>query len=220
MAAPAAHPRSRGEHGGGIFEKVGNLGSSPLARGTRAYGGFPDSLLRLIPARAGNTLPLTSNMMLCPAHPRSRGEHPSQTDCGIWKTGSSPLARGTLNKRLSPGLSPRLTPARAGNTIIQLSRASADTAHPRSRGEHDTQPLQCGLRGGSPPLARGTQRSIFLGALKYRLTPARAGNTLACRVRLGLAAAHPRSRGEHIDDLCLNRLYGGSPPLARGTHAA
>ena len=51
----AAHPRSRGEHYAKNPISSMHRGSSPLARGTRLRSGPGAHLLRLIPARAGNT---------------------------------------------------------------------------------------------------------------------------------------------------------------------
>ena len=53
--SPAAHPRSRGEHGTCPASRIGFEGSSPLARGTQSGLSSSISLSRLIPARAGNT---------------------------------------------------------------------------------------------------------------------------------------------------------------------
>ena len=55
----------------------------------------------------------------------------------------------------------------------------------------------------------------FLGAA--RLIPARAGNILHRGVHPNLAAAHPRSRGEHAFALGVAIYNVGSSPLARGT---
>ena len=70
-----AHPRSRGEHREVGAVRLDELGSSPLARGTRTRSNLVGSVHRLIPARAGNTArrwPLTTSPS---AHPRSHGEH-------------------------------------------------------------------------------------------------------------------------------------------------
>ena len=53
--APAAHPRSRGEHAHCAITAGRRHGSSPLARGTRNEISKRVKNGRLIPARAGNT---------------------------------------------------------------------------------------------------------------------------------------------------------------------
>ena len=54
-AGASAHPRSRGEHEGRTMSWCWCFGSSPLARGTRGQDDVLVLVLRLIPARAGNT---------------------------------------------------------------------------------------------------------------------------------------------------------------------
>ncbi len=54
-SAPGAHPRSRGEHRLPLNTVYEDMGSSPLARGTRLLWFFDCGGLGLIPARAGNT---------------------------------------------------------------------------------------------------------------------------------------------------------------------
>ena len=53
----AAHPRSRGEHDCTAYRVGFVTGSSPLARGTQLRARNLHRLVRLIPARAGNTGP-------------------------------------------------------------------------------------------------------------------------------------------------------------------
>ena len=53
----SAHPRSRGEHFGASYDYWRESGSSPLARGTHQLYCMGFALHRLIPARAGNTVP-------------------------------------------------------------------------------------------------------------------------------------------------------------------
>ena len=54
----------------------------------------------LIPARAGNTVGAVCGWLLYGAHPRSRGEHEAGEQPEDMREGSSPLARGTLMRRL------------------------------------------------------------------------------------------------------------------------
>ena len=92
---PAAHPRSRGEHGILRLRRLLVCGSSPLARGTRRFLCPATSYGRLIPARAGNTLRPIRRRHARSAHPRSRGEHRKRHVRFHLTYGSSPLARGT-----------------------------------------------------------------------------------------------------------------------------
>ncbi|CAE6787859.1 conserved hypothetical protein [Nitrospira defluvii] len=50
--------------------------------------------------------------------------------------GSSPLARGTLDKRPIFGKEGRFIPTRAGNTYPPKTPQNRETVHPHSRGEH------------------------------------------------------------------------------------
>ena len=72
------------------------------------------------------------------------------------RNGSSPLARGTLEVLFGHKFTPRLIPARAGNTSRPTRSRRWKTAHPRSRGEHQRVTLRAHTRAGSSPLARGT----------------------------------------------------------------
>ena len=172
---------------------------------------------RLIPARAGNTLLVAAMIIAAAAHPRSRGEHTTVCKTHLTGCGSSPLARGTPFTAWSTYQKTRLIPARAGNTKTLRPIKVAAMAHPRSRGEHTLSPSDgCGV-GGSSPLARGTRPPCPRPDRRRRLIPARAGNTQgACRPQRS-AAAHPRSRGEHVRGLVPRSRGRGSSPLARGT---
>ena len=132
----AAHPRSRGEHIILDIQSAGAHGSSPLARGTCCKVSGGSFVFRLIPARAGNIGGVFASPRAMPAHPRSRGEHPSRSSRSLSVSGSSPLARGTCPSPLLCHVGRRLIPARAGNILDRLSSSPAREAHPRSRGEH------------------------------------------------------------------------------------
>ncbi len=154
--AETAHPRSRGEHRKSITQKESHFGSSPLARGTRVARAFCLHLLRLIPARAGNTLIPSLNFFSAAAHPRSRGEHSPCSGQIESLCGSSPLARGTRRRFGRTVRRSRLIPARAGNTSLAIDAPMVRAAHPRSRGEHRATYPALQVHLGSSPLARGT----------------------------------------------------------------
>ena len=180
-SSKAAHPRSRGEHPDDKIPRFRMNGSSPLARGTLLEADTGDVPSRLIPARAGNTSPVSVTLFLSPAHPRSRGEHVIQSLSASKTGGSSPLARGTRDGETQVRRATRLIPARAGNTLHPVVGVLMLEAHPRSRGEHNPGSSSVGLGCGSSPLARGTPRSRPTRCYAIRLIPARAGNTHTCK---------------------------------------
>ena len=193
----AAHPRSRGEHL--LEEKTGHeqIGSSPLARGTCSAVLEWRAWNRLIPARAGNIVRGTGSIWGLAAHPRSRGEHSRPWDAVQAPAGSSPLARGTSQRRPRRSRQSRLIPARAGNMFVVCGLCGCLPAHPRSRGEHDCTAYRVGFVTGSSPLARGTSTRAENVRRVTRLIPARAGNIAVGDDAPVPVTAHPRSRGEH-----------------------
>ena len=110
------HPRSRGEHNRRKYAGDHNIGSSPLARGTRCLPAGRGPRPRFIPARAGNTPWRIPRCPPRPVHPRSRGEHVARPVRVSHDAGSSPLARGTHALVLAAVRQRRFIPARAGNT--------------------------------------------------------------------------------------------------------
>ena len=131
-----AHPRLRGEHGLGSLTRLKLVGSSPLARGTRARGLRRRPRVRLIPACAGNTYETGTQRRRAKAHPHLRGEHVKNHHHQQKHRGPSPLARGTPGRLSGNPLNTGLIPACAGNTfVVRLVKGGA-RAHPRLRGEH------------------------------------------------------------------------------------
>ena len=211
------HPRSRGEHPVELQQTAEDLGSSPLARGTRLRLRLLRLRLRFIPARAGNTWPREWVSPPPTVHPRSRGEHYTAESARKDESGSSPLARGTLRGRPGTARRPGFIPARAGNTGDTRGDTDVKPVHPRSRGEHYTAESARKDKPGSSPLARGTRGARGGHDGLDRFIPARAGNTTTSATRPRPPPVHPRSRGEHATtgELSVDRL--GSSPLARGT---
>ncbi len=201
-AARPAHPRSRGADKDPPARSAMRSGSSPLARGGPAWPAQAAPERRLIPARAGRTEPGRPSASRRAAHPRSRGADHARVTCTLAGRGSSPLARGGLDRRRPGGQRAGLIPARAGRTIRPRRGRCARRAHPRSRGADrgvvsDREPLE-----GSSPLARGGQVVAELAAGSTGLIPARAGRTSSRRARARARRAHPRSRGaDHACDL-------------------
>ena len=88
------HPRSRGVYAALLDEDGEPWGSSPLARGLHRLLQAGETLVGIIPARAGFTLSTRSRLRRRRDHPRSRGVYMILENYGTGEYGSSPLARG------------------------------------------------------------------------------------------------------------------------------
>ena len=89
------HPRMRGERGGCLSHNHLHTGSSPHARGTRAWASFIIVMGRFIPACAGNARVRSIMSPNAAVHPRMRGERWAGHGASVVNGGSSPHARGT-----------------------------------------------------------------------------------------------------------------------------
>ncbi len=211
-----AHPRSRGEHAEHFVGRVRRRGSSPLARGAHATALQFGSSAGLIPARAGSTAAPRMCVLLGWAHPRSRGEHIAGVSEDKYRAGSSPLARGALFLSVGSHRARGLIPARAGSTPTFRLVGLLDWAHPRSRGEHASDAAVGDHAVGSSPLARGARGTLNVRLKICGLIPARAGSTPRRSLPEAMTRAHPRSRGEHSEEIDFATPEPGSSPLARG----
>ena len=140
MARTPVHPRWRGEQPYISCKCCPVYGSSPLARGTVEENPSLLTRRRFIPAGAGNSAIETIAAHIAAVHPRWRGEQ-------------------AINDLLEMK-GARFIPAGAGNRNMVRKLSVTAAVHPRWRGEHM---LACGLttmKGGSSPLARGTQADI------------------------------------------------------------
>ena len=215
-ARTTAHPRSRGENGGGWWDVQLGRGSSPLTRGKLPCHRRPAPALRLIPAHAGKTRWRYQRRNRAPAHPRSRGENAAEVAARAGEGGSSPLTRGKRHRYRGRRLLGRLIPAHAGKTTMTEAFTAAPPAHPRSRGENPDEHFTAFGSLGSSPLTRGKRRVAHRERGRQRLIPAHAGKTGRTTSRPLSTAAHPRSRGENREQAQLPLALHGSSPLTRG----
>ena len=137
---------------GGAHDAVG---SSPLTRGTLGRQQKPSATRGLIPAHAGNTIRGGAFIEGCPAHPRSRGDHPEPTRQAREERGSSPLTRGPCHPPDHRRNAQWLIPAHAGTICSCRFFCRFTRAHPRSRGDHMRVPISIPTTLGSSPLTRG-----------------------------------------------------------------
>ena len=130
------YPRWRGEHCNSLISDLPRLGLSPLARGTPVPGRGCISILRFIPAGAGNTRWIRVLHSTAAVYPRWRGEHAAGQSTGVQIPGLSPLARGTRCGSINWSANPRFIPAGAGNTSRADGINRINSVYPRWRGEH------------------------------------------------------------------------------------
>ena len=195
-------------------------GSSPLARGLRLGGPAPSHGRRIIPARAGFTVPRAHMWTARRDHPRSRGVYRDTPVSRQICRGSSPLARGLLHNVPTFNRPTRIIPARAGFTRGAASIPWDSEDHPRSRGVYGAWKVEHDGRPGSSPLARGLQGLDRRDSDGGRIIPARAGFTLFSVSMTRSGEDHPRSRGVYPHGDAHRQHPEGSSPLARGLHHA
>ena len=119
---------------------------------------------RFIPAGAGNSLIITSSLVVTAVYPRWRGELQVTIYRMTHNRGLSPLARGTLRAQMTGDMRERFIPAGAGNSQRRIIKTTSPAVYPRWRGE--LQHLARGMQNvnGLSPLARGT-RMIYVPLL-------------------------------------------------------
>ena len=211
-----AHPRSRGENTRRSALQSVAGGSSPLTRGKHMaeYAFRVDG--RLIPAHAEKTTRSNRSMRMRRAHPRSRGENATSSTAALIAYGSSPLTRGKRWCRALAARVGRLIPAHAGKTCGVMACLGSLTAHPRSRGENESEYGLDPMDSGSSPLTRGKHDVSIEALLQSGLIPAHAGKTRTGLLPPPAGPAHPRSRGENDLSAVTDEHLLGSSPLTRG----
>ena len=109
----------------------------------------------------------------------------------------------------------RITPARAGKTVVRWQKALIVWDHPRSCGKDCVPGSVWPCVSGSPPLVRERQIVRTFCNISSRITPARAGKTCYLSILLDSFWDHPRSYGKDGSPLPFNAPGEGSPPLVR-----
>ena len=221
----------------GFILTLSGEGSSPLARGLLAEIRVGDSLLGIIPARAGFTHADAIHAAPVLDHPRSRGVYRRVDGPEGGPPGSSPLARGLRGDGGRVAGPAGIIPARAGFTRVTEPEAlSALGSSPLARGLQPRDPHPPGGRriiparaGFTPhdtqstdkwrdhPRSRGVYDDYIPRCRELgRIIPARAGFTFHVPGRLPRGRDHPRSRGVYLWTAGRTALACGSSPLARG----
>ena len=140
-------------------------------------------------------------------------------------SGSSPRVRGKLMLACAHECSPRIIPARAGQTHDSSAPHASCSDHPRACGANAVFSPFSPRSPGSSPRVRGKQRDGRVNHMGIRIIPARAGQTCGSSMSMSLRPDHPRACGANsaVQD-CALTLAGSSPrvrgkPLVRVVHA-
>ena len=112
------HPRSCGKDTTPSREICGISGSPPLVRERPASSKMMISFVGITPARAGKTHRLSCRLRSWWDHPRSCGKDGSEKSYAGAGLGSPPLVRERLRRTASASRETRITPARAGKTVM------------------------------------------------------------------------------------------------------
>ena len=168
----------RGEYAINIVRSFQPIKSSPLARGIHLPLAALEVRSRIIPACAGNTCPILLISAFTEDHPRLRGEYVAYALQRDIPWGSSPLARGILNRCVCKSYISRIIPACAGNTKNDKYCQNLYWDHPRLCGEYAEGMALKDCLIGSSPLVRGIRIGNLNSNATCRIIPACAGNTL------------------------------------------
>ena len=125
-----------------------------------------------------------------------RGEQPVTAKKYAQDIGSPPHARGAAGPASGISSVGGITPACAGSSGEQPVRDSASWDHPRMRGEQAISYAAHMCYKGSPPHARGADKSGTSGSSRQRITPACAGSRHGSKIPDSVSWDHPRMRGE------------------------
>ena len=146
-------------------------------RGILTRKAYTSQKRRIIPACAGNTCPILLISAFTEDHPRLRGEYVAYALQRDIPWGSSPLARGILNRCVCKSYISRIIPACAGNTKSDKYCQNLYWDHPRLCGEYAEGMALKDCLIGSSPLVRGILPSKTYPVTLLRIIPACAGNT-------------------------------------------
>ncbi len=156
------------------------------------------SVIRIIPAHAGQTQKRFVAAVDQADHPRACGANVRYGVTSAAASGSSPRMRGKHEERPRRGCCGRIIPAHAGQTIARASDNAGPPDHPRACGANDIIDRMLSKTDGSSPRMRG--KPVMVVFLLYRtwIIPAHAGQTSRTTGTTGSHADHPRACGANL----------------------
>ena len=165
----------------------------------------------IIPAHAGLTECILSQVGGLRDHPRACGAHFPSPHGKASVSGSSPRMRGSLLTFVLIRTDAGIIPAHAGLTTHRTYPAASSGDHPRACGAHIDNRVKLILLKGSSPRMRGSHGRWNSSSSRPGIIPAHAGLTNRWREELLRAGDHPRACGAHIVLPYFHRETRGSP---------
>ena len=189
------HPRACGANPVQVWKYPLSAGSSPRVRGKLGEQTLPQRLVRIIPARAGQTRPVSLVGLPAPDHPRACGANMVWSSSFRSLAGSSPRVRGKQETQLRPRYWGRIIPARAGQTPSSSLGTVPVPDHPRACGANSKACSPERALCGSSPRVRGKPGRCRPIRARTRIIPARAGQTRTRPASPWQNQDHPRACG-------------------------
>ena len=194
------HPRIRGEH--------------------RAYVDVVARYAGIIPAYAGSTVSAANTYGMPEDHPRIRGEHRLRAHRALVHAGIIPAYAGSTRRAPSPWTAwPGSSPHTRGAPTPSPSACPRAGDHPRIRGEHEVEALDCVVGDGIiPAYAGSTYVDWDTGVKGWGSSPHTRGAPSSEAMTLTHRRDHPRIRGEHFTgSLAMGGIPGIIPACAGST---
>ena len=185
-------------------------------RGKLLYRRTPIQILRIIPARAGQTHPDASAVQRAADHPRACGANALQQSGMVANSGSSPRVRGKRDAKRVEIRFLRIIPARAGQTVVMVPVLALTPDHPRACGANEGADGSGELAYGSSPRVRGKRAQCGERLSGGGIIPARAGQTTARAYPASTRPDHPRACGANSVLSASDSAHSGSSPRVRG----
>ena len=195
-------------------------GSSPRVRGKQRGLEVLHAWIRIIPARAGQTMWSSRNPAHSPDHPRACGANWLDSQSRMSTAGSSPRVRGKHPLFCARDAAIRIIPARAGQTSSAMRDDVPSSDHPRACGANLMQLEGKYRKDGSSPRVRGKLAGLARGLPRLRIIPARAGQTSRAATGSTGTSDHPRACGANLFFSPCHLVQYGSSPRVRGKPGA
>ena len=210
------HPRACGANWKRPWRNYPKPGSSPRMRGKLLFCHCVSSLLRIIPAHAGQTRTIPAPPRQKADHPRACGANCANESALSAVVGSSPRMRGKPCLCCEEPAYTRIIPAHAGQTPSPETCGRPRTDHPRACGANYTADRTPCKRCGSSPRMRGKRFENRQIVRRQRIIPAHAGQTDRPASSSTTRSDHPRACGANVSGFPSRDVNAGSSPRMRG----